>query len=134
MKRYHVISIAVLAGLIAGLALPVKADTLICKDTISQAPNLAPAVNAAVMTVYTEPNKATLTMNGVSMAFPMKRVINKEWKKESPDRMYTGRVEGAELIIAVMPSASSPLTVQYRSTTKQGEYSLMGLNCEDIKQ
>ncbi|ECO4492892.1 hypothetical protein FYF33_20135 [Salmonella enterica] len=134
MKNYHIVSIALLAGLVIGCAIPAHADTLICKHTIIQAPNTAPVIDAAVMTVYTVPNKATLTTNGVSMDFPMKRVINEGWKKESPDRMYAGKVGDTELIIAVMPSASSPLTVQYRSITKKGEYFQMGLDCEDVKQ
>ncbi|ECE4535643.1 hypothetical protein DCH27_25325 [Salmonella enterica] len=141
MKRYHVISIAVLAGLIAGLSVSkaAEANTLICDHTVSQAPNLPPVVDAGALVVNTSKGKATAIIKGVSLTFPMKRVINKGWPvTDNKHVMYSGNLDfsqfekgaKAELIIVVMKDdKENPLTIQYLSTDQEGETMVMGLGC-----
>lgn len=137
MKRYHVISISVLLGLIAGLSVSkaAEANTLICNKTIMQSAN-GVAVNAAPVVVNTKPGSASIVIASNSLAFPMHRVINKNWKgSDSKNALYEGKITDgkfySELIISILNK--NEISIQYKATGDQGEISVMGLDCSNAK-
>ncbi|EBV2055749.1 hypothetical protein EWD52_23425 [Salmonella enterica subsp. enterica serovar Braenderup] len=138
MKRYHVISISVLLGLIAGLSVSkAQANTLICNQTVLEnSQGVDPDSGALV--VQTKPGFATVSYSTSTAGFHMHRVINKGWKaSDTKNRLYEGveifKGGKATLDIAMLDGGDQPITVQYEATGKLGTVRIFGMNCTNAK-
>ncbi|EIZ5832141.1 hypothetical protein MPS38_003036 [Salmonella enterica] len=139
MKNYHIVSIAALLGLVAGLALPTvsHANTLTCVKTVGEINGKT--ILTAPVVVETQPHKAVFLFDGESIPFSMNRVINEGWKKEGELKLYQGVNKGAdkgeESELMIVTGDSDGVTIQYSyKTGKPGEtLTIIGLNCTNAK-
>ncbi|EGI7819979.1 hypothetical protein IGT34_004413 [Salmonella enterica] len=139
LKRYHVISISVLLGLIVGLSVSkaAEANTLVCSQTMLEN---AQGVNGnpGALVIDTKAGFASMVFGSTKAGFHMHRVINKGWKaSDTKNRFYTGTESfkggQATLSIVMIESPDSPLTVQYEANGDLGQVRIIGLNCTNVK-
>ncbi|EIF7532635.1 hypothetical protein LFD09_004336 [Salmonella enterica] len=141
MKRYHVISISVLLGLIAGLTVSkaAEANTLTCNYVVSSV-NGKPGQHIPFI-VNTSHHTATLVVQDTAIQFDnMHRVINKGWKATDNENIYyrglndLGDIEpGRVSELSIVQTKANGITVQYTDHGAKVDLVLIGTNCYNAK-
>lgn len=146
MKRYHVISISVLLGLVAGLSVSKAANAkgaevfspegnkVVCAKSFGYVNGSYVVISP--VTVSTSPGFARFEAIGASVPFTMQRVINDVWNK-SEGALYEGEQKdlgsAADLQMTVFKGGKD-INVIYSYKASNGDtLKIYGLKCSNAK-
>lgn len=138
MKRYHVISIALIVGFIGGLSVPAHASVISCTNVTADINGAGSVITKPVMVELSNPNKATIITDNVAVDMgAIHQVINDQWKENDPDNvMYRAYVDFGDKepdsfseLRLIRAKGVKGLTVQYKTHIGGNDVVLVGLDC-----